>query len=128
MPNIIKIKNKPIEPKRKIIGKDISFEDYESPVKLYDFLHKSNSLDSMRMFMEEGTIRLCWEESESDEMYNKRLEQYKKDLQKYVEWFEQNKEDIEYTLHIREEKEKKTLQKRRLQLLLEIKKIEKKIK
>jgi len=64
---------------------------------------------------------------ESDKSYNERLNKYKQKLGEYNRWKEENKENIEYTLKVREERKQKRKQRKLQKLKNRQKNLEKEI-
>lgn len=64
---------------------------------------------------------------ESDEEYNKRLTKYEQDLEKYTQWLESNRTEIEARAKLEEEKKKAIILQEADRLKSHIKKLEKRL-
>jgi len=130
------MRNPPQKPERQIIQRnvDIYMPDFKTVQELIDFCYNLHipynqiKIDVGGYYAED--IRFCWDELESDDVFNRRMDKYKQNLKKYNAWYKKNKKQLKeiekQNITIKKAKEKQEWAKTEIQK--QIKELQEKLK
>lgn len=99
MPKMIQIHVKPEKPKKQLVQNSLDVDDGD------DLQYIINNVPKNAKFLLDIGYRGCvetkfvWFEEEPEEDFAEKLIEYNKELVKYEKWYEENREDIEFTLN-----------------------------
>ena len=123
----MKLKKKPEYPVRSTTTKVINFDNYDSLSELIAVIPAGIDPRINHGYYDSGA-RLEYEELEREEDFAKRVDVYERNLAKYNEWFEANKEEIEKYLNFQKAKKEDFKSKQKESLKEEIVRLKKKLK
>jgi hypothetical protein len=122
----MRLKAKPVEPKRKMIAHEKDIDDFSNCDQLLQWMQSIDlplediSIETIGWY-ESASLVFSYKLLEDEHEYEKRLLRYQISLESYNNWYEENTEEIKRTLQ--ERKEKKTKKHQR-----EIEQLEKRLR
>lgn len=131
MPKIIKLKKKPTKPTLETVSRNKSLSCYGTVQDLIKTLQEFSPEATYSITGDEwigGQFEVSYFE-EDEGYYRACLASYQKKMKEYNEWYEENKEDVDYTIaekkRITEEKKEQEREKKMQRLRKELDKLEK---
>lgn len=136
---LIKLKNKPKKPTRRTILKDVDADNFDNLQEMIEYFECYNiNFSDVKFKIDHNpyddytTIVFVYKEPESDKDFENRMKIYKRNLDKYNKWEEENRDLIEQEKNRREQRllEKQRIEEEKYKTNLEkqLRKIERELR